>query len=263
MSKEKPNYFDYFTKREERNIQIVTEHFSEELDFCKGIFNMLFDAFKSITDAYSEKWTYSKKASFFIIPRLIMSTKTTLELLIRGYYFDYEVIQRGLMESVALLKLLSEDEEAAKKWLAFEKIEIPKWKLMHRLLPPSPAKKATKLVNKMYAQQSDFVHSSFVAIANEWALQLSRRKTYIEFPKFDKSMVGALLSSPFSLMTIMILTEVFREELEESFRMKVMNLVEGKISEWKLRNSLRVDNYQSNIIIKSDKENITHRSARA
>jgi hypothetical protein len=191
LSKEKPDYFDYFTKREERNIQIVKEHFSEELEFCKGIFNMLFDAFKSITDAYS------------------------------------------------LLKLLSEDEEAAKKWLAFERIEIPKWKLMHRLLPPSPAKKATKLVNKMYAQQSDFVHSSFVAIANEWALQLSRRKTYIEFPKFDKSLVGALLSSPFSLMTIMILTEVFREELEESFRMKVINLVEGKISEWNAEGLLK------------------------
>lgn len=239
MPKEKPNYFDYFTKREERNIQIVTEYFSKELEFYKDIFNMLFDAFKSITDAYSEKWSYSKKASFFIIPRLIMSTKTTLELLTRGYYFDYEVVQRSLMESTALLELLSKDEEAAKKWFDFEKIEIPKWKLMHRLLPPSPPKKISKLVNKMYAQQSDFVHSSFVAIANEWALHVSRRKTYIEFPKFDKSLVGDLLSTPFSLMTLMIMTEVFKEELEESFRMKVMSLVEGKISEWKAEGLLK------------------------
>jgi hypothetical protein len=68
---------------------------------------------------------------------------------------------------------------------------------------------------------------------------MHRSKTYIEFPKFDKSLVGALLSSPFSLMTIMILTEVFREELEESFRMKVINLVEGKISEWNAEGLLK------------------------
>lgn len=239
MPKEKVNYLDYFAKSEEINIQKARKYFSKELEFWEENFDMLIDAFKLISKSYSEKWPHSKKASLFLLPRLIISTKTSLELLVRGYYFDYTVVQRSLWESLALFKFLSEDEEEAKRWLNFEKIELPKWKLMHRLLPSSRTGRHLKLLNKMYAQQSEFVHSSFFAIFSDWARQYAQRKRIFEFLKFQKSFVGDVLSTPLSLLIILMLVEVFREELEESFRMKAMNLAEGKISKWKANGLLK------------------------
>lgn len=232
MSKGELDYFDYFTKKEKRNIQKTRKYFSKELEFCKETIDLLFDAFKSAFNSYSEKWSHSKKACLFILPRIIMSAKTSLELLIRGYYFDYIVVQRSLMESIALLALLSKDEEKAKKWLNFEKLEISKFKLIHQL-HPSPTKKLITLANKMYAEQCDYVHSNFVAIIAEFSRHTNRRVKYLEFPKFEKSLIGEAIDSPLSALALLFLIDAYQDELEKSFRTKVKNFVGEKISEWK------------------------------
>lgn len=238
LPKEKLNYYDYITEIEERNIQKTGEYFSKELEFQKETLGMLYDALKSITNCYSDEWSHSKKASLFLLPRLIMSTKSTLDLLIRGYYFDYTVVQRSLIECVALLTYLSKDEEAAKKWLNFEKLEVPKWKLMHRLFS-SPTKKILKLVDKMYAEESEYVHSGFFAVFSEWLRHLARRKKVLEMPRFEKSFIGEELSNPRTLLIVLFLVEIFSQELEKGFRMKVMNLAEGKALEWKAKGHLK------------------------
>lgn len=87
---------------------------------------MLYDAFESVTQSYSDEWSYSKKASLFILPRLLMSSKVSLDLLTRGYYYDYTIIERNLWESIALISLFSKDEESAKKWFGFKRLDIPK-----------------------------------------------------------------------------------------------------------------------------------------
>ena len=235
MLKNKIDYFDYLTKTEEENIQKTKKYFSKELEFWKESFNMLFDAFKSVSNSYSGKWSYSKKASFFILPRLIMSSKTSLDLLIRGYYFDSIVINRSLIESVALLTLFLKDEATAQKWLDFEKLEVPKWKLIHKMVS-APTKKQLKLANKMYAEQSDFVHSNAMAIFAEWKRHLTHKRV-LKFPKFIKSLVGVALSCPLSLLINLCLLEVFKEELEDGFRKKVIDLTKERISNWELKDT--------------------------
>jgi len=155
LPEEKPNYFDLITRLEEKNIQKTRKHFSKELEFWKKTFNMLYEVFESIVNSYSKEWSYSKKTCFFLLPRLIMSSKTSLELLTKGYYFDYIVVERSFWESLALLMLFSRDEEVAKKWFSFKKLDIPKWKLMHKLFVGSPSKKLTARIDKAYAVQSD------------------------------------------------------------------------------------------------------------
>lgn len=233
---EKLNYFYYLTKREERNIRRTRRYFSKELKFWKECFNLLYDAFKVVTNSHSEKWSDSKTASFFILPRLIMSSKTSLELLIRGYYFDFIVIERSLLESIALFTFLSKNEEAAKKWLAHEELELPKWKLMHQFFP-SPTREILKKATKLYAEQSEFVHSSFIAVASELKRHLSR-KEYLEIPKFQKLLICDQLSTPICLLILLCLIEAFREELKDFSKTKVKNLVTPMISDWNVRRTL-------------------------
>lgn len=225
------SYFDFLTRKEEKNIERTRKYLSRELEVSKEALEMLYNILKVVVKSSSEKWTHSKKASLFLLPRLLMSTKTSIELLTRGYYYDYTVVQRSLLESLALLMLFSEDEESAKKWLKLEELELPKWKLMHHIFP-SRAKKMLRLVDKMYAELSDYVHSSLIAIIREWSIHLARRKRVLDFPKFDKSMIRENLSSPPILLAIGVLTEVFEEELEESFRERAIDFLKREMSKW-------------------------------
>ena len=241
MPRKEHNHFDHLTKLEEKNIQKTRKHFSKELDFWKQNLNMVYEALTSINNSYSEKWSYSKKASVFLLPRLIMSAKTSLELLTRGYYFDYTIVERSLYESVALLAFLSKDEEAAKKWFNFEKLEIPKWKLMHQLFP-SPSKKMLARIDKTYAYQCEFVHSTFFAIFSDFLAHLSRNRKVLDFPKFKKSQIGDVISSPICALILLILIEVYKKELKKSFRTKATNFIGEKISEWKANGLLKEAN---------------------
>lgn len=225
------DYFDYLTKKEEENVERTREELSEEFELSKETLEMLYDCFKAIASSYSDKWSHSKKAAFLILPRLIMSTKTSIELITRGYYFDYEVVQRSLLESLALLRLFSEDEEAAKEWLDREKLELPKWKLVH-YVTSSPNKKIRRLIDKIYSNLSDYVHSSSFAIISEWTEHFTRNKEALDFPKFNKSRIREEISTPPSLLIIAALTTIFEEELEESFRAGLINFLERVISKW-------------------------------
>ncbi len=225
------DYFDFLTEKEEENVERTRKELSEEFELSRETLEMLYDCFKAIASSYSHKWSHSKKAAFFILPRFIMSTKTSIELLTRAYYFDYEVVQRSLLESLALLMLFSEDEEAAKKWLDREELELPKWKLVHYVIP-SPTKKMRRLIDKAYSKLSDYVHSSSTAIFREWTVHFTRRTKRLDFPKFDKSKVREELSSQASLLVIAALTTVFKEEFEESFRKRLIDFLERVLSKW-------------------------------
>lgn len=229
--KKRLNYFDYLTEKEEKNIQRSQRYFSKELEISKEVLEMLYATFEAIMNSYSKEWSYSKKAVLFLLPRLIMSTKTTLELLTRGYYFDYTVVQRSALESIALLMLLSEDEEAAEKWLNLKEVQLPKWKLIHQIFR-SPTKKMLRLVDKTYADLSHFVHSSFIAIAHEWLAHLARRRKVLDFPRFNKAIIRRELCSSAGLLTIAVLIDVFEKELEEGFRKKALNLIKREVSRW-------------------------------
>ncbi len=181
LPKKKYTLYNSLMEKEKKNIQKTRKYFSHELEFWNRILDMLYDALKSIVNSYSEKWPHSKRACLFILPRLIISTKASLEMLTRGYYFDYVVIERSLMESVALLALFSKNEEEAKNWLKFKEPRLPKWKLMHRLFTSPPTKRMIKLVNKAYAEQSQYTHSSFIAVFREFARQLDRKKRILSF----------------------------------------------------------------------------------
>lgn len=234
MPKRERNYLNYLTKREKKNIQKTRKYFSEEFEFLNKTFDMLVEVYMSIADSYSDKWSLSKRAGLFILPRLIMSTKTSIELLIRGYYFDHIVIERSLMEGMALFVFLSKDEEAAKKWLNFEKIELPKWKLMHQILPPPLSRKEMfKALNGMYATQSDYVHSSFAAVFNDFGRHINRSKKGLEFPKFEKSFTARSLFPPLSALLLLLIVFVYQDKVEKSLRMKVVNSTEEIISKWR------------------------------
>lgn len=232
MPKKIPDYFSQFAEDERRIVQKTEKHFSKGLQFYKESFNMLFHSLKLISKSYSEKWSPSKRAAFFLLPRIIMSIKTSLDLLIRGYYFDNVVVGRSLMESVALLALVSKDEATAEKWLNFEKLELPKWRLIHHL-HPSPNREVMALANKSYAEQSDFVHSSFTAIITEFSRHLSQRKKYLQIPQFKKSLIGLGIDVPMSLPVLLILMDLYEEELEKSFIKRIRDLVWKKYFEWK------------------------------
>jgi len=229
LPKKELDYFDQITKREVRNIQKTEKYISKDLELYKKSFNMLFHAFKLLTKSYSEKWSHSKRAIYLILPRIIMSTKTSVDLLTRGYYFDHIVVERSLMESVALLTLFSRNEAAAKKWLTFEEVELPKWKLMHQLFS-SPTKKLIALVNKSYAEQSHFVHSSFAAIITEFSRHL--KKEFLQIPRFRKSLIADALDAPPSLLVLLILVYLYKEEMKKDFSRKVTNLIAEKITKW-------------------------------
>lgn len=244
MPKEKTNYFNEIIKLEERNIQKARKYFSKDIEFWKETFNMLYEAFESIMKSYSDEWSYSKKAGVYMLPRLMMSTKTSLDLLIRGYYYDYTVVERSLWESMALLNLFPKDEESAKKWLSFERLDIPKWKLVHQLFSGPSIKKVTARINKAYAKQSHYVHSSFFAIFSEFLKHLSQKKRFFNFPRFKKSLIADVISTPTTTLALAYLVDLYQNELKENFKKKVIDLIGQKILEWEARGLLKKENLE-------------------
>ena len=173
-----------------------------------------------------------------------MSSKTSLELLTKGYYFDYIVVERSFWESTALLMLFSKDEEAAKKWFNFGKLDIPKWKLMHRLFPGSPTKKLTARIDKAYAVQSDYAHSSFFAVFSEFLKHLTPRKRFFRFPRFEKSLIADTISTPPSALALIVSADLFRDELGEDFRKRAMDFVGEKLTDWEARGLLKKEDFE-------------------
>ena len=110
---------------------------------------------------------------------------------------------------------------------------------MHRLFTSPPKKKMIKLVNKAYAEQSQFAHSSFIAIFSEFVRHLDRKKEYLKFLRFDRSFISEGLSTPLSILLLVFLIDLYQDELEKSFRVEVMNLVDEKLSEWKSKGLLK------------------------
>lgn len=205
------------------------------LNFGKKFFDMLYDAVESITQSYSDEWSYSKKASLFILFRLLMSSKASLDLLIRGYFYDYTVVERSIWESMALISLFSKDEESAKEWFAFKRLDIPKWKLVHHLWVGTPTKKVTARINEAYASQSRYIHSTFFAIISEFLNNLSRKKRSFYFPRFQKSLIADTISTPPILLVFTSFIDLYHKELKKDFKSRFLDLMAEKITDWEAR----------------------------
>lgn len=102
----------------------------------------------------------------------------------------------------------------------------------------------TALINKAHDKQSHYVHSSFFAIYSEFLEHLSQKKRSFYFPRFQKSLILDTISTPAIVLTLGVLVDLYRDELKEDFRKRVVGLLEEKISEWEARGLLKKKGFE-------------------
>lgn len=156
MPKQK-GIFAILSKTEKENLKKNNERYAKEIaNYCQW-FNLLHDLMRNIAEAKKEL-RLSDVTIFVVCNRIIGTSKAFLDLQMKGYKYDANIIMRSLIESVSLLNFLIKDEKNANKWLDGNL----KFKDIRKALGLSSDKEFAQT----YASFSDYVHSNFGALAS-------------------------------------------------------------------------------------------------
>lgn len=148
--------------------------------------------------------------------RIVLTSKAYLDLILKGYYYDSEVIYRSLVESIDVMRLLvgcKDKEEAnkyARKWL--------KDKLDTKTIKQELNLSQNKQFSRLYGELCDYVHSNFKAVRTlvkpdfvQGSIDASPKATFK--PEF---VPNALF--PHTEIAVSLLLENFQNIIEPKFK---------------------------------------------
>ena len=125
MSKKQTTFFEDLFTIENENILKTKKRYRKEIRNYTKCFDLLSDLISHICSQSNDKnLTHGARDFVFITfcGRIGLTSKVYLDLAMKGYYYDAEIILRSLYDNLWLLFFLaSQDEktagETAKKWL--------------------------------------------------------------------------------------------------------------------------------------------------
>jgi len=150
---------------EENNIfKLTNQKFEIELAlFKKGFERCAETALLIYKEVKRNDVTYSILSSFMIMPRLFISMKSILNLVLKGYYYDASILVRSWMECIGLWIYLSKNEDEARNWTMMKPINVSYIKLMEEFSYVWKDGK-NKRFYPVYAQLSRYIHNLSTAI---------------------------------------------------------------------------------------------------
>ena len=227
MSEEKgKTFFNYHEEAEDENIKLTKSHLPKELERYLNLFNLLCEFQQGIVEYFKQtppkkrgsvKETIVKELVLLILPRLVWSSKSFLQLVTRGYYYDGAIVYRSRLESIALCAYLVRNKEKALEWAKKGRIVgLSKFRLLKELglfldeqsghISPARTKKLVEGYERTYGILSQFVHSDFVAVRS---LVEKRTKPIIAFPVLpefkEEEAKDALRTELDSILTLILL----------------------------------------------------------
>jgi hypothetical protein len=165
--------FALLSEHERKYLKEISKRYTQEILDYSECFDLLNDAMRHIADVkleIKEDFKLSDVTIFTVCNRIIGTSKTYLDLQLRGYKFDANIIMRSMLENIELLDWLVKDEKNANRWLD-GKIEF---KVIRKELGLYSNKKFLQA----YDGFCDYVHSNFKALTD--LFQLSEQREILD-----------------------------------------------------------------------------------
>jgi hypothetical protein len=161
--------FGLLSEHERKYLKKISKRYTQEILDYSECFDLLHDAMRHITDAKLEKkedFKLSDVTIFTVCNRIIGTSKVYLDLQLRGYKFDANIIMRSMLENIKLLDWLVEDEKNADRWLD--------GKTKFRVIEEELGLYSNKEFLQAYGGFCDYVHSNFKALTDLFKLSEKR-----------------------------------------------------------------------------------------
>ena len=156
--------FDVLSKEEQKYKKKIEESYAQEIINYKECFESLDNLMWEIADAKAERkedFNFSDVTIFAVCCRILGTSKVFIDLQIKGYKYDANIIMRSLLESALLLEWLIKDEKNAGKGLDGH----TKFKTIRRELG-----NPSVYSSRAYDSFSDYVHSNFKSLIDLFKL---------------------------------------------------------------------------------------------
>ncbi len=224
MSSDKVIPFEEASKAEKENIEKTKTLFGEQIKNYIDFYELLYNLHEHAgNQSIAKKIIFDHRDSvvLMISARIVLTSKAYLDLVLKGYYYDSEVIYRSLVESIGVMRLLvncKDTEKAnkyAKKWL--------KGKLELRTVKEELNLTKNSEFSRLYGGLSDYVHSNFEAVGTlikcdyaQGSLDASPKPTFK-----PECTLNALY--PHTEFTASLLLENFQDIIEPEFKSQTIN----------------------------------------
>ncbi len=179
MPKENHDIFEELSKNENRNASISKINFDKEIRNYKELFNLFNKLVDQIADKSIRREIELQEKDVVIINisnRIIGTSKVYLDLVMKGYSYDSNIILRSLLENTCLMLYFIKDKENIEKWLSGE-LKLKRVRKELGLF-------TDKRFSKIYEYLSDYVHSNFVALKS------------LNEPEYDDGWVARMTIEP-------------------------------------------------------------------
>lgn len=216
--------FEEATKAEKENVEKTKALFGKQIQNYIDFYEVLYNLHEHSGNQSRVKnviYDYRDSAVIMLSSRIVISSKAYLDLVLKGYYYDSEVIFRSLVESIGIMRLLvgCRDKQKANllahKWI--------KGKLDHQTVKKELNLSPDNRYSRLYRDLCDYVHSNFDAVKTLSKPDFTDGS--IESPpksSFKPERALSLLY-PHMEVVILLLLENFRDMIEPSFRIQTTN----------------------------------------
>lgn len=232
MSNDSVIPFEEASKAEKENIEktktLLGKQIRNYVDFYELLYN-LFEHSGNQSRVKNVIYDYRDSVVLMLGSRIVISSKAYLDLVLKGYYYDSEVIFRSLVESIGIMRLLvgCRDKQKANmladKWL--------KGKLDHQTVRKELNLSPSIGYSRLYRGLCDYVHSNFDAVKTLTTPDFADGS--IETPpkpSFKRERALSLLY-PHMEVVISLLLENFSDMIEPSFKIQTKNSLKRLIGE--------------------------------
>lgn len=222
-----------FAEAEEENTRKALSQLKKDFEIYENSLNLLMETIDQIASFSSPKRRYSgaKAAIMSILPRIIQSMQSIRILALKGYYYDVAVLQRSLLESIGLCAYFALNEEEARNWIKGGDVKIAKIELFDYVFLLI-GEKGTRGARSVYGELCRYVHANVRAIIS-LVDDIDRTKGTIAFhflPEFDKNTCRESISC-FPTLMLLVLSEIFENELGDKTRKGIVRIVEEYLTE--------------------------------
>ncbi len=223
---------DFLDDEEEIEKKTLNE-FKMYFEIYESSFNELIKEFFYVVNLSKKRHGFSstKDSILIIMPRIIQTLQSIRVLNLRGFYYDESILLRGLLESIGLCAYFNLNDKECENWIKGKNIKVPKSRLINYIGKLLKIEKTD--FNIIYHQLSEFVHSEPKAIIS-FIDRIESKYPLITFelgPFFDSKKYDPISSYP--LLTLMVFSEIFKEELGHKRMKKIYNFINVKITQLK------------------------------
>jgi len=152
-----------------------------------------------------------KAATVLMLPRLLRTSKSVFNLIMKGHYYDGEVIRRSFQENLLLLISFEKNKTILERWLNGKQIDA--YGVRNALgLKGAPD-------HKLYSYLCDFVHSKIPAHLRYFPKESYQQKgllTLEDLFVYNQEEGMPSFFPDFTIMAIEYLKRIFSKELESN-----------------------------------------------